>query len=308
MKYVKFDRLTRSLPRDVYIFIRRKNDHPGGQGRIYSSNLILFSAHLSKPGHRRGCCCMSPRCLLRQFVGRCLLSCAFSLRKQFFYASCGFCLNGGKQRCQCSQMRHKLVRAVRLIAFVTTAIEERAGFLLLKARATNDGGVWLGEESGDGGAWGKNDHTAAVNEDFDIPIHSERSPSLRRGIVGTNVRASSRVKHCESAVRRTSKQECCHSDPVGVASKIFSRRVATINRVELRGPAQPENIATVSEFRADVLLLVVVRASRRCSVCDSVVASGVVADGAEKTGQKSCFRRTMLSWRLLLSRRCPNSL
>ena len=30
-----------------------------------------------------------------------------------------------------------------------------------------------------------------------------------------------------------------HSDPVGVAFKIFSRRVGTINRVERRGPAQP---------------------------------------------------------------------
>ena len=93
-------------------------------------------------------------------------------------------------------MRHKLVRAVRLMAFVTTAIEERAGFVLLKTRATNDGGVWLGEETGDGGAWRKNDHTDAVNEDFDVPTHSECSPSLRSGIVGTNVRASSRVKHC----------------------------------------------------------------------------------------------------------------
>ena len=33
-------------------------------------------------------------------------------------------------------MRHKLVRAVRLNAFVTTAIEERAACVLLKARAT----------------------------------------------------------------------------------------------------------------------------------------------------------------------------
>ena len=57
--------------------------------------------------------------------------------------------------------------------------------------------------TGGGGGWGKNDHTAAVDEDFDVPTHSERSPSLRRVIVGTNVRALSRVKHCESAVRRT---------------------------------------------------------------------------------------------------------
>ena len=94
--------------------------------------------------------------------------------------------------------------------FVTMAIEERAGFVrvLLKARATNDGGDLLGEETSDGGAWGENDHTSAVNEDLDISTHSERSPShsLRRRIVGTNVRASLRVKHCESAFRRNLKQ------------------------------------------------------------------------------------------------------
>ena len=73
------------------------------------------------------------------FVSSLVAACSLglcSLRKQFFYASRGFCPNGGKQRCGCSQMRHKLVRAVRLRAFVTTAIEERAGFVLLKARAT----------------------------------------------------------------------------------------------------------------------------------------------------------------------------
>ena len=71
--------LTRSLPRDVYI--RRQNDHPGGQGRIYTSHLNFVSTHLSKPGHRGGCCCMSPRCLLRQFVDRCLLFWAFFIEK-----------------------------------------------------------------------------------------------------------------------------------------------------------------------------------------------------------------------------------
>ena len=108
----------------------------------------------------------------------------------------------------------KLLRAVRLMAFVTTAIEERAGFVLLKARATNDGGYLLGEETSDGAAWRGNDHTSAVNEDIDVSTHSERSPShsLRRGIVGTNVRVSLRVKHCESAVRRNPKQERCISE------------------------------------------------------------------------------------------------
>ena len=71
--------LTRSLPRDVYI--RRQNDHPGGQGRIYTSHLNFVSTHLSKPGHRRGCCCMSPRCLLRQSADRCLLFWAFFIEK-----------------------------------------------------------------------------------------------------------------------------------------------------------------------------------------------------------------------------------
>ena len=74
--------LTRSLPRDVYI--RRQNDHLGGQGRIYTSHLNFVSTLLSKPGHRRGCCCMSPRslrCLLRQFVDRCLLFWAFFIEK-----------------------------------------------------------------------------------------------------------------------------------------------------------------------------------------------------------------------------------
>ena len=33
--------------------------------------------------------------------------------------------------------------------------ESSAGVVLLKARATNDGGCLLGEETSDGGAWGK---------------------------------------------------------------------------------------------------------------------------------------------------------
>ena len=42
------------------------------------------------------------------FVSSLIAACSsgpFSLRKQFFYASRGFCPNGGKQRCGCSQMR-----------------------------------------------------------------------------------------------------------------------------------------------------------------------------------------------------------
>ena len=42
------------------------------------------------------------------FVSSLIAPCSswpFSLRKQFFYASRGFCPTGGKQRCGCSQMR-----------------------------------------------------------------------------------------------------------------------------------------------------------------------------------------------------------
>ena len=112
----------------------------------------------------------------------------------------------------------KLVRAVRLMAFVTTAIEERAQLVSScwkRGRMTVDI-CWerklvMGAPGGGGGGGGGNDHTSAVNEYLDVSTHSERSSghSLRRGIVGTNVRASLRVKHCESAVRRNPKQERC---------------------------------------------------------------------------------------------------
>ena len=65
---------------------------------------------------------------------------------------------------------------------MTTAIEERREwFRLVESEGDgNDGGDRLVEESSDEGAWSKkkNDHTA-VNEDVDVPTHSERSPSLR---------------------------------------------------------------------------------------------------------------------------------
>ena len=123
--------------------------------RTYNtSNLNFGSTYLSKPGHRCGCCCMSPRCLLRQFVDRCLLSWALFIEKTVLLCLVAFCSNGGKQRCGCSQMRHKLLRAVRLMAFVTTVIEETTGFHLVESEGDgNDGGDWLGEETGDGGAW-----------------------------------------------------------------------------------------------------------------------------------------------------------
>ena len=147
------------------------------------------------------------------FVSSLIAACSsgpFSLRKQFFYASRGFCPNGGKQRCGCSQMQQAGTSCTfDGFRYDGDRGERSAGFVLLKARATNDGGYLLGEETSDGGAWGENDHTSVVNEDLDVSTHSERSAghSLRRGIVGTNVRASLRVKHCESAVRRNPKQE-----------------------------------------------------------------------------------------------------
>ena len=118
--------LTRSLPRDVYI--RRQNDHPGGQGRIYTSHLNFISTHLSKPGHRRGCCCMSPRCLLHQFVDRCLLFWAFFIEKTVLLCFARFLSKWRETALWLfpDATDDKLVRAVRLMAFVTTAIEERA--------------------------------------------------------------------------------------------------------------------------------------------------------------------------------------
>ena len=73
------------------------------------------------------------------FVSSLITPCSLgscSLRKQSIYASPGFCPNGGKQRCGCFQVQHKLVWAVRLMAFVTAVIEERSGFVWLKARET----------------------------------------------------------------------------------------------------------------------------------------------------------------------------
>ena len=179
---------------------------------IYTSHLNFVSTHLSKPGHRRGCCCMSPRCLLRQFVDHCLLFWAF-----FFEKTVLLCLARvlSKWRETALWLFPDATSWYELYVdgfrYDGDRGESSAGFVLLKARATNDGGYLLGEETSDGGAWRENDHTSAVNEDLDVSIHSERSPghSLRRGIVGTNVRASLRVKHCESAVRRNPKQERC---------------------------------------------------------------------------------------------------
>ena len=81
--------------------------------------------------------CLRGVFFVNSLIAACACSLGFcSLRKQFIYASRGFYPNGGKQRCGCFRMRHKLVRAVRLMAFMTTVIEERSGFVWLTARAT----------------------------------------------------------------------------------------------------------------------------------------------------------------------------
>ena len=178
---------------------------------IRPTSISFLSINLSKPRHRRGCCCMSLRCLLRQFVDRRSLFWAFFIDKIVLLCFAWFLSKWRKTALWMFQDATSWYELLRLIAFVTTAIEERAGFVLLKARATNDGGYLLGEETSDGGTSGGNDHTSAVNEDLDFSTHSERSPShsFRREFVGTNVRASLRVKHCESAVRKNPKQERC---------------------------------------------------------------------------------------------------
>ena len=163
--------------------MRHENDHPGGQERIHTSNLILVFTHLSQPGHRRGCFCIFPRCILRQFVAWCLHSWGLFVEK-------------------------KVVCFARFLSkWQETALW--TWFRLVESDGErNDDGDGLGEEISDGGAWWKNDHVArriAVSGYVNVPSHSER-PSLSRD-AGTNIRASPRMKHCQSAVRRASKRE-----------------------------------------------------------------------------------------------------
>ena len=72
-----------------------------------------------------------------------------------------------------------------------------------------------------------------MNEDLDVSTHSERSPghSLRRGIVGTNVRVSLRVKHCESAVRRNPKLERCVRTLVKINNNHTLERPSKVKKI-----------------------------------------------------------------------------
>ena len=42
-------------------YIRRKNDHSGGKGRVYTFCFNFVSTHMSKRDHQRGSCCTSMR-------------------------------------------------------------------------------------------------------------------------------------------------------------------------------------------------------------------------------------------------------
>ena len=90
------------------------------------------------------------------FVSSLIAACSsgpFSLGKTVLRCFARFCPNGGKQRCGCSQMRQAGTSCtVDGFRYDGDRGESSAGFVLLKARATNDGGYLLGEETSDGGA------------------------------------------------------------------------------------------------------------------------------------------------------------
>ena len=151
--------LTRSLPRDVYT--RRKNDHPGGQGRIYTSNLNFVFTHLSKPGHPRGCCCMFPRCLLRQFVDCCFLCWALFIGKTVLLCFARFFPKGGKQRCGCSEaVATQAGTSCTFECFRDNGDRGESWFRLVESEGDGKGGGdWLAEETGDGAPGEKKDTT-----------------------------------------------------------------------------------------------------------------------------------------------------
>ena len=166
--------LTRSLPRDVYI--RRKN---GGQGRIYTSNLNFVFTHLSKPGHRRGCCCMFPRCLLRQFVDRCLLSWALFIEKTVLLCFARFL---SKWRETALWMFPDATQAGTSCTFECFREDGDRGeswFRLVKSEGDGNGGGW--QRKLVTGAPGEKQLTTllAVNGDLSVPTHSERPSSSR---------------------------------------------------------------------------------------------------------------------------------
>ena len=147
------------------------------------------------------------------FVSSLITACSLgscSLRKQFIYASRSFCPNGGKQRCGCSRCDTSWYKLyVWLLSWRRWS--RREWFHLVESEGDgNDNGDWLGEETSDGVARWKNMTTLlAALLWTSTSMFQLVSARLRQGTVGTNVREWSRVKHSESAVRRTSKRERC---------------------------------------------------------------------------------------------------
>ena len=200
-----------------------------GQGRMYVQAQFRFYAFVkARP----------PTWLLSHvsevsssLLAACSLG-SFSLRKQFFYASHGFCLNGGKQCCGCSQMLHKLVRAVCLMAFFRDDDDqgkererEREWFRLVEIEGDGkDGRDGLEKETSDGHLMAKMTTLLAAmlwttTSMFQLTVNAR----LCRETVGTKERASSRAKHCESAIRRNSKRESCLNDTLEKPLKVKKR-------------------------------------------------------------------------------------
>ena len=111
--------LTHSLLRDVCYSKRSKNDHAGGQGRIYVQPQFRFTAFVTarplswQSSHVSEVSSSSVQCLLLSIL--CLVRCENN--SSFLHA---VLFKWGKLRCGCSLMRHtqkKLVQAVCLMAF-----------------------------------------------------------------------------------------------------------------------------------------------------------------------------------------------
>ena len=97
---------------------------------------------------------MSPRCLLRQFVDRCLLSWALIIEKTVLLCFARFL---SKWRETVLWMFPDVTPAGRSCTFDGFRDDGDRGdsmFRLVESEGDgNDGGGWLGEETGEGGAW-----------------------------------------------------------------------------------------------------------------------------------------------------------
>ena len=146
--------LTRSLPRDVYIYVAKTTIPVAKDVYIRPTSISVLRICQSPATGVVVVACLRGVFFISSLIAACSSE-PVSLRKQFFYASRGFCPNGGKQRCGCSQMRQAGTSCTfDGFRYDGDRGESSAGFVLLKARATNDGGYLLVEETSDGGAWG----------------------------------------------------------------------------------------------------------------------------------------------------------